>query len=79
MDRFDFKLKGKKERFLIVNDNRSADFKTCPPEVFLTKNYPNPDCVRFELPAHGARSLRGFAIHSARQTHDCALSSATKS
>lgn len=48
-DRFDFKLKGKKERYLIVNDNRSADFKVCPPEVFLTKNFPNPDCVRFEL------------------------------
>jgi hypothetical protein len=35
--------------------------------------------IHLELLAHDVRRLLGFAIHSARQCHDAALSSATKS
>lgn len=48
-DRFDFKLIGKEERYIIFNNQKVQDYKVCPPEKALTKNFPNPECIRFEL------------------------------
>ena len=48
-DRFDFKLIGKEERYELVNQQKTYDYKTCPPEKTFIKNFPNPDCIRFEL------------------------------
>jgi hypothetical protein len=48
-DRFDFKLVGKKERYILTNQQMSMDYKVCPPEKMLQKNFQNPDCTRFEL------------------------------
>lgn len=50
LDRFDFKLVGKKEKFLPYNSYKTVDYKACPFDKLLsTQNFPNPDCVRFEL------------------------------
>lgn len=50
LDRFDFKLIGKAEKFLAYNTYPSQDYKTCPEEKLMaTKNFPNPDCSRWEL------------------------------
>ncbi len=48
-DRFDFKLVGKTEKYILVNNQKSYDYKTCPVEKMFIKNFPNPDCIRFEL------------------------------
>ena len=48
-DRFDMKLVGKEEKYVMANDQRIQDYKVCPPEKVFIKNYQNPDCVRFEL------------------------------
>ena len=50
MDRFNFKLIGKEEKYILVNQQKTYDYKNCPTEkVFGQKNFPNPDCIRFEL------------------------------
>lgn len=52
MDRFDFKLVGKKEIFLPYNTYKmgaGGDAANCGVEKFLTANHWNPDCVRWEL------------------------------
>ncbi|MCV2219134.1 DUF1329 domain-containing protein [Thauera sp. Sel9] len=49
MDRFDFKLVGKKEVFIPYNLYKFSDPKQCPDEVLVTPNHLNPDCVRWEL------------------------------
>ncbi len=50
MDRFDFELVGKKEKFIYYNNFLFSDEKGCPNTVITaTKNFPNPDCVRWEL------------------------------
>lgn len=49
LDRFDWKLLGKREKFIIYNDYKSMDYKNCPAEVMYTKDFINPDCVRWEL------------------------------
>jgi len=49
LDRFDFKLIGKKEMYIPYNNYRVRDPKVCPSKVALTKNHLNPDCVRWEL------------------------------
>jgi hypothetical protein len=49
-DRFDFKLIGKKEKFIYYNNFDLANKDTCPREkLTATKNFPNPDCIRWEL------------------------------
>ena len=48
-DRYDFKLIGKEERYIKVNNQKIQDVKVCPPEKVFLKYYQNPDCDRFEL------------------------------
>ena len=48
-DRYDFKLAGKKEVFMMYNMHKITDYRVCPDEVFHTKNFVNPDCTRWEL------------------------------
>ena len=50
LDRYDFKLVGKKELFIPYNDYKVRDAKQCPSSVAMSmKNHLNPDCVRWEL------------------------------
>jgi hypothetical protein len=50
MDRYDFKLVGKKEKFIPYDDFQMTDARTCSVEKILsTKNFANPDCLRWEL------------------------------
>lgn len=49
LDRYDFKLIGKEEKFLNYNNFMASDYKNCPEEKYFTKNYPNPECTRWEL------------------------------
>jgi hypothetical protein len=50
LDRFDFALGGKKEKFIYYNNFSFSDPQTCPPEkIVSTHGFPNPDCVRWEL------------------------------
>lgn len=50
LDRFDFKLVGKSEKFLAYNAFGNADYKACPEDKMVsTKHFPNPDCIRWEL------------------------------
>lgn len=50
MDRFDFKLIGKSEKFLAYNTYGATDYKTCSEDKLTsTKHFPNPDCIRWEL------------------------------
>ena len=48
-DRFDFKLIGKKEVFMLYNNFKMKDYSVCPDERVHTKNFANPHCVRWEL------------------------------
>jgi Protein of unknown function (DUF1329) len=48
-DRYDMKLLGKKEVFLVYNTNKITDYRVCPIDVSHTKNFINPNCVRWEL------------------------------
>lgn len=49
LDRYDFKLIGKEEKFINYNNFKGSDYKNCPEEKFFTKNFPNPECTRWEL------------------------------
>ena len=50
LDRYDFKLQGKKEKFIMYNSFNMTDPRACPDsKLTSTKNFPNPDCVRWEL------------------------------
>ena len=50
LDRFDFKLVGKKEKFIYYNTFAVNDHTACSGEkLHSTKNFPNPDCIRWEL------------------------------
>lgn len=49
MDRFDWKLIGKQEKFIPYNNFKLKDPNQCPHTTVLTKNFFNPDCVRWEL------------------------------
>jgi len=50
LDRFDFKLIGKKEKYIYNNNYKMTDSKACSSEtLYSTKGFPNPDCVRWEL------------------------------
>ena len=48
-DRYDWKLIGKKEKYIVANNFKLADQVTCDDVKSLTKNFMNPDCVRWEL------------------------------
>ncbi|MFY9326634.1 MAG: DUF1329 domain-containing protein [Georgfuchsia sp.] len=49
LDLYDFKLIGKKEKYIAYDNFRMTDPAACPASVILTRNFPNPDCVRWEL------------------------------
>lgn len=49
LDRYEWKLIGKKEKYIMYNNFKMSDHKVCSDEVTLGKNFLNPDCVRFEL------------------------------
>lgn len=50
LDRFDFDLKGKAEKFIPYNVHGITYEKMCDSDKLLaTKNFPNPDCIRWEL------------------------------
>ncbi|MFT3666931.1 DUF1329 domain-containing protein [Piscinibacter sp.] len=50
LDRYDFKLIGKKEKFLPYNNFGVSNAKVCNQEKLTShKNFPNPDCMRWEL------------------------------
>lgn len=50
LDRYDFKLVGKKEKFIMYNNFKMNDRAGCDDaKILATKNFPNPDCVRWEL------------------------------
>jgi len=50
LDRYDFKLIGKKEKYIMYDNFSMSNFKACPDEKIAdNKNFPNPECVRWEL------------------------------
>ena len=50
MDRFDWKLLGKQEKYILYNNFDLQNYKVCPNEKQTTpKNFLNPDCARWEL------------------------------
>ncbi|HJV26468.1 MAG TPA: DUF1329 domain-containing protein [Aromatoleum sp.] len=49
MDRYDFKLVGKKEMYIPYNSYKIRDPQVCPENVRHMKNHLNPDCMRWEL------------------------------
>lgn len=49
LDRFDWRLIGKKEMYIPYNNFKMADGKLCPDKEKFTKNHMKPDCVRWEL------------------------------
>ena len=51
IDRYNWKLVGKKEKLLEYNNYRAyKDLKLCPPQILMaTKHFPNPSCSRWEL------------------------------
>ena len=50
MDRYDFKLIGKKEKYIPYNNYAQFHHATCDPQkAYGTPGYANPDCVRWEL------------------------------
>lgn len=51
LDRFDFKLLGKREFYMPYNLYKmgaGGDVANCAPEKFMTPNHWNPDCMRWE-------------------------------
>lgn len=48
-DRYNFELKGKKEVYLPYNMFKMYDTTQCGRDQVFTPNFPNPDCVRWEL------------------------------
>lgn len=50
LDRFDYKLVGKKEKFILYNNIALTDPRTCGDnKVLASKGFANADCVRWEL------------------------------
>lgn len=50
LDRFDFKLDGKVEKFIPYNTFGITNAKVCDEvKLLATKHFPNPDCIRWEL------------------------------
>ncbi|WGK62457.1 DUF1329 domain-containing protein [Halopseudomonas sp. SMJS2] len=48
LDRYDFKLQGKKEMFIPYNTYKIQDQAVCPDDVAETPDHLNPDCMRWE-------------------------------
>ena len=49
VDRYDWTLKGKKEKFIMYNNFKLTDHTSCSAKQIHTVNFANPDCVRWEL------------------------------
>lgn len=49
MDRFEWKLLGKREIYIPYNNFKLKDPAQCPSTTVLQKSFFNPDCVRWEL------------------------------
>lgn len=49
MDRFEFKLIGKREMYIPYNAFKLKDAKQCPQDTTMLKGVVNPDCMRWEL------------------------------
>lgn len=50
LDRYDFELAGKKEKFIMYNNFSMNDYKACEEKKIMENaNFPHPDCVRWEL------------------------------
>jgi Protein of unknown function (DUF1329) len=50
LDRWDFELAGKKEKFIQYDNYMTTDMNACAEgKLESTKGYPHPDCVRWEL------------------------------
>ena len=49
LDRYDFKLVGKREMYIPYNNYRIRDRNACPAAKAMSKHHLNPDCVRWEL------------------------------
>jgi hypothetical protein len=49
LDRFDFKLVGKREMLIPYNTFRLFDEAACPQSRRYLKGHPSPDCMRWEL------------------------------
>lgn len=48
-DRYDFKFVGVEEKLINYNNFAIYDKNVCTEDKLFTKNFPNPDCMRFEL------------------------------
>ncbi|MNF99238.1 hypothetical protein D3C84_821290 [compost metagenome] len=48
LDRYNFKLHGKKEMYIPYNTYKIRDPNVCPDTMAETKNHLNPDCMRWE-------------------------------
>lgn len=50
LDRFEWKLAGRQEKYILYNAFALQDAKVCPDsKLTATKNVPNPECLRWEL------------------------------
>ena len=50
LDRYDWKLIGKREKFIPYNTFAQNDYQVCPNQKIVNhRNFPDPDCVRWEL------------------------------
>ena len=49
IDRYEWKLIGKKEKYIMYNNYKMTNPVVCPPNVTNTPSFANPDCVRWEL------------------------------
>ena len=68
LDRFDFKLIGKKEKFIYYDNFQMFNQKTCSTEkLHSTKGFPNPDCVRWEL--HRVWVVEAMVKHGFRHAY----------
>lgn len=48
-DRYDFKYLGVEEKLINYNNFAIYDYNACTEDKLLTKNFPNPECMRWEL------------------------------
>jgi Protein of unknown function (DUF1329) len=49
IDRYEWKLIGKKEKYIMYNNYKMTNPAVCPPNVTNAPSFANPDCVRWEL------------------------------
>jgi hypothetical protein len=67
LDRFDFKLIGKKEMLIPYNTFKMHAGGTCSLEKLLTPSFMNPDCIRWEL--HRVWVVEGALKEGARHVY----------